>query len=46
MMAVPTLEAWLEGGADVEEENGWEIEESVGRTPALCSCVGRKCVGG
>jgi hypothetical protein len=36
MMAVPTLEAWLEGGADVEEENGWDIEEDkVGRTPAL-----------
>ncbi len=46
MMAVPTLEAMLEGGADVEEENGWEIEETVGRTPALWSCVGRKCVGG
>ena len=47
MMAVPTLEAWLEGGADVEEENGWDIEEGkVGRTPALWSWVGKKCVGG
>ena len=51
MTAAPTIEAWLEFTfVEVkleEDENPWElITGAEGLTPALCSWVGKKSVGG
>jgi hypothetical protein len=51
MTAAPTIEAWFElTFVDVtfgEETNPWEFETGAeDLTPALCSWVGKKRVGG